>query len=289
MQAAAVARSSSSHPLPLWSLGDAVMALGACRDASDRQRGAFLIIAAVFMLIVLVFMSMVFLTTFTTSTSTTMNELQSTQALFIAEGGLQYTLALNKTNIPNYSTNGTWKNLGAGQLKVDTPAYLTANIAAGAVTIPVDSTASFPTTGRLAIGNHYGITYTGKAATSFTGASGGLAHNQYDAVYPAARLSAVISAASCADLPTIDVAGDDTGGFDISFPFFIDTEYFFCAAKTQYQFQNCQRCYRGSSKAAHNTNSYCSQYMLTSTGRIPSGLATYAQRVVKISAGPEEF
>lgn len=254
----------------------------------DRQRGAFLIIAAVFMLVVLTFMGTVFLTTFTTSRSGTTNEIQSTRALFIAEGGLQYTLLRNRTNIPNYSTNGTWQSLGAGSFKVDTPAYLTANIAAGAAVLPVDSTAAFPAAGRLAIGNHYGITYTGKTPTSFTGAGGGIAHNQNDAVYPAARLSAVISAASCADLPTIDVAGDDTGGFDISFPFFIDTEYFFCATKTQFQFQNCRRCYRGSPKAAHNTNSYCSQFLLTSTGRVPYNLTISAQRVVKISAGPEE-
>lgn len=258
------------------------------KNRAEGQRGAFLIIASVFLLIVLSFMGVVFLTTFTRSRSSTVNEIQSTQALFVAEGGLQYTLYFNKSNIPNYSTNGTWQSLGAGRFKVDTPAYLTANVAAGAAVLPVDSTAAFPTSGRLAIGNHYGLTYTGKTPTSFTGAAGGLAHNQNRAVYPAARLSSVISAASCADLPTIDVAGDDTGGFDISFPFFIDTEYFLCATKTQFQFQNCRRCYRGSSKAAHNTNSYCSQYVLTSTGRIPGGPSFSAQRVVRISAGPEE-
>ena len=253
-----------------------------------RHQKGVSIIAAIFIIVILAFMGVMFVSLLNTSGFSAINDMQSTQALYIAEGGLQYTLELNRNNMPNYSTNGNWINLGAGQFKVDTPAYLTANIAAGQAIIPVDSTASFPAAGRITIGTDFGITYTGKDATNFTGASGGQAHLQNNAVYPAAKLSVVISAASCADLPTIDVLNEDTGGFDVKRPFFIDTEYFLCASKTQYQFQNCKRCYMNSSKAAHNTNSYASQYNLTSTGRVPS-IAGNAERVVGISAGPYEL
>jgi hypothetical protein len=252
-----------------------------------NSRGVSLI-AAVFIIVILGFMGVMFVSLITAGSFSAVNDMQSMQALYIAEGGLQYTLALNRNNIPNYSTNGNWKDLGAGQFKVDTPAYLTANAAAGAGTLSVDSTAAFPPAGRLTIGTDFGITYTGTDATHFTGVSGGQAHLQNNAVYPAARLSTVISAASCADLPTIDVLNEDTGGFDVRRPFFIDTEYFLCAAKTQYQFQNCKRCCLGSSKAAHNTNSYAAQYNITSTGRVP-GISGNAERVVGISAGPYEL
>ncbi len=226
-----------------------------------KNQSGVSIIAAIFIIVILAFMGMVFLTLSTSTTSTSINELQSTRALYVAEGGLQYTLAFSKDNIPNYSTNGIWTNLGAGQFKVDTPAYLTSNIAAGAATIPVvfDPTASFPATGRIAIRRinpnigynlDFGITYLNKDANNFLIASGGLAHSLNDSVYPAAKVTTTIAGSSCASLATIDV-GEDTGGFAISRPFYIDNEYFLCATKTQYQFQTCQRCYLGSSTAAH--------------------------------------
>ncbi|MBI3610613.1 MAG: hypothetical protein HY204_07935 [Nitrospirae bacterium] len=143
-------------------------------------------------------------------------------------------------------------------------------------------------TGRLTIGDDFDLTYTGKTATTFTGMQPipHPVHNLNDSVYPAAKLSATISSANCNDLAVINV-NEDTQAFDISLPFFIDSEYFSCAAKTQFQFQTCRRCYLGSSKASHNTNSYASQYILTSTGRVTNILSGDAQRVVQVSAGPE--
>lgn len=250
-----------------------------------KNQNGVSIIAAVFIIVVLAFMGVMFLSLVNTGSFSAVNDLQSAQAFYIAEGGIQYTLALNSNNIPNYSTNGNWMNLGAGRFKVDTPAYLTANIAAGAGTMTVDSTASFPSAGRITIGSDFGITYTGTNVTQFTGASGGQMHSQFDSVYPATQLSAAIPKdPSCASLPTITVV-ENTGGFNIPGVIFIDTEYFYCSTKTALQFQNCQRCYAGSLPAAHPPTSFASQYTLTSTGRVAS-LSGNAQRVVQINAGP---
>lgn len=248
------------------------------------------IIAAIFIIVILAFMGVMFVSLISTGSFSAINDMQSAQALYIAEGGLQYTLGLNKNNMPNYSTHGAWINLGAGQFRVDTPTYVTVPFTANLATLTVDSTAGFPATGRLTIGTDFNITYNGITPNSFLNVLPipHEAHIVNDSVYPAARLSSVISAASCADLPTIDVLGNDTGGFDIRLPFFIDTEYFLCAAKTQYQFQNCKRCFMGSSKAAHNTNSYASQYILTSTGRV-AGVSGNAERIIQITAGPYEL
>lgn len=252
----------------------------------NKQRGVSLI-AAIFIIVVLAFMGVMFVSLIGTGSLSSVNDLQSAQALSIAEGGLQYTLALNKNNMPNYSTNGAWINLGAGQFKVDTISYLTADILAGAATIPVPagSTASFPTAGRLAINGDFGITYTNKNPANFTFAAGGQAHLQNSAVYPAAQLANPGLNGVCGTVP-INVV-DDTGGFNIPGIIFIDTEYFFCTGKTQFQFQNCQRCYANSAAAAHPQNRYASQYVLTSTGRVPS-LSGNAERVVQINTGPYE-
>ncbi|MDP1602654.1 MAG: hypothetical protein Q8M03_05260, partial [Legionella sp.] len=88
----------------------------------DRQRGAFLIIAAVFLLIVLAFLGAVFLTTFTTSTSTALNEVQSTRALFVAEGGVEFArrdLTLDANWYWNPDPNSLSGTLGSGQFATD--------------------------------------------------------------------------------------------------------------------------------------------------------------------------
>jgi hypothetical protein len=254
----------------------------------NDQNGVSLI-AAVFIIVVLAFMGVMFVSLINTGGFTAVHDMQSTQALFIAEGGIQYTLGLNRNNIPNYSTNGIWTNLGEGQFKVDTPAYLTANIAAGAGVITVDSTASFPSAGRITIGSDFGIAYTGTDATHFTGVSGGQAHSQFNSVYPATQLaSAIASDPSCTPLPNINVV-ESTGGFDIPGVIFIDTEYFYCTGTGvgPIRFTGCKRCYANSAPAAHPSTRFASQYALTSTGRVPS-ISGNAERVVRINAGPDD-
>lgn len=229
----------------------------------------------------------------TTGAHIGVQEEQGDQAFYIADGGIQYVLAFaqDTNTIPNYSTHDTWINLGNGTFKVDTLTYLESAVAVSATptTISVHSTDSFPATGRIKIDDEF-IQYTSKddVADTFTVTAVTSAHSQYNSVYPATQLNMTISAADCNNVDPIDV-DDDTGGFDISKPFFIDNEYFLCASReTQLRLRNCQRCLYGSQKAAHTTNSYASQYILTSTGMITNFLSNNVQRVVQISAGPHE-
>lgn len=249
-----------------------------------NQKGAS-IIAVIAVMLILAVMGAALISLVTTGSDVSVNQLQSEQAFNVAEGGLQYVL--KRGPFPNYSTNGTWINLGAGQFKVDTTAYLTSDIAAEAGTIPVDSTAAFPTAGRITIGTDFGITYTNTDGTNFLGASGGQAHYQNDSVYPAVELTGGFgnNCAAPASPFSIDIA-ENPRGFDITRPFFIGNEYFYCTGKEvilPYKFTGCTRCYAGSSAEAHPANnSYASQYILTSTGILSSN----AQRVVQIGVGP---
>jgi len=256
----------------------------------DTQSGLSLIATIIALLMFSLFIA-VAVSLVTTGAHIGVQETQGQQAFDIADGGLHYTLALNKLNIPNYSTYGTWINLGAGQFKVDT-AYLTNPFNINDATMTVNSTADFPPAGRLTIGSDFSITYGGiTPPTTFTGIPiPHQLHNTNDSVYPATQLNDTISAANCNDLVAIDV-DENPDGFDITRPFFIDEEYFLCQSKkttTPFRFENCKRCYLGSSRAAHNTNSYASQYILTSTGRVTNIISSNVQRVVRISAGPWE-
>ena len=246
------------------------------------------IIAAIFIIVILAFMGVMFVSLLNTSGFSAINDMQSTQALYIAEGGLQYTLALNKNNMPNYSTRGTWKNLGGGQFKVDTPTFVTAAFNTNDGILTVDSTAGFPSTGRLTMGTDFDITYANKTPTTFTGILPipHQVHNVNDSVYPAAKLANTGLPSACGT-ENINVA-DDAGGFEIPGIIFIDTEYFYCSGPpAALQFRNCQRCYAGSSPAAHPQTRFASQYALTSTGRV-AGISGNAERVVRINAGPYE-
>jgi len=238
------------------------------RTSPDRQRGALLILAAAFVLIVLAFMGTVFLTTFTTSTSTATNEFQSTRAFAIAEGGMEYILK-NRV-FPNYSMGAATANLGAGSFTVSTPTYLTADPGVAGTTINVQSTAVFPNAGRIIIDSEL-ITYTGKNATQFnagvTRGSGGTtaaAHATGNAVYP---VTTVTNNPLLVESTTIDVTS--TVGFSIPGVIVIDTEYIFCTGVTgTTAFTNCTRGYRGSPATAHVNLSNVFQYALTSTGTV---------------------
>lgn len=217
--ATAGARNSSppaGHPAPT---GDTTQALQACRDISGRQRGAFLIIAAVFLLIVLSFLGVVFLSTFTTSTSTSLNEVQSTRAFYVAEGGLafhQRALALDldwyrSATDPRLATID--KVLGAGTFTTDT--FLPASMLSARMCDPAVPSCSpppairsyttdrFPSSGDLQIEDDLAVRaefvhYTGIAGSTFTGITrnvtiGGLggtavAHARGSRVYPVTTL-----------------------------------------------------------------------------------------------------
>lgn len=99
------------------------------------------IIAAVFIIVVLAFMGVMFVTFIGTGSLTAVNDLQSMQAFSIAEGGLQYAGMLT---FPNESVSTT--NLGAGSFSVAVPT-LTAAINNAVTTIIVSSTDGFDATG----------------------------------------------------------------------------------------------------------------------------------------------
>lgn len=249
-----------------------------------NQKGVSLI-AAIFIIIVLAFMGVMFLSLVSKGSFSAVNTMQSAQALYVADGGIRYTLALNKNNIPNYSTHGIWTTLGLGEFKVDTISYLTATVNVGATSINVDSTNNFPASGRITIDSEF-IVFTAKTANTFTVNAVTAPHNRYNSVYPAAQLLNPGLNGVCGTVNINVVATDDTGAFNIPGVIFIDNEYFHCSAKTATQFQNCQRCYAGSSPAAHPSTRFASQYVLTSTGRIINSISSTAQRIVQVNAGP---
>lgn len=186
---------------------------------SGRQCGAFLILAAVFMLIVLAFLGVVFLTTFSTSTSTSLNEIQSTRAFAVSEGGQEFhqrDLALNlnwylSTTDPLLTTTG--KALGPGSFTATTtlPATLLRTRMCNPALPPcipppairAYSTNRFPAAGFLQIeddiaGGAEFVQYTGIAGDTFTGISRNVtiglvsgaagAHARGSRVYPVTTL-----------------------------------------------------------------------------------------------------
>ncbi len=248
---------------------------------NKNQKGVSLI-AAIFIIIVLGFTGVMFLTMVNTGSFTAVNDIQSTQALSIAEGGMEYILA-NRT-FPNYSMLiGTLVSLGTGSFTVSTPTHLTANLVAAGTTITVQSTATFPNAGRIIIDSEL-ITYTGKNATQFNagvvrgvGGTVAVAHPTGNAVYP-------VTTVTDNPLPIGNTAINVTSnvGFSIPGVIVIDSEYIFCASVNgTTQFTNCARGYKPSSAAAHLMGSNVFQYTITSTGFVGS-----AQRTVKRSSLP---
>ncbi len=272
-------------------------AISKMKQMNRKDQKGVSLIAAIFIIVILAFMGIMFVSLISTGSFSSVNDFKSAQALYIADGGLQYTLALNKNNMPNYSTLGAWINLSEGQFKVDTISYLTATVTAGDPSISVDSTDSFPATGRITIDSEF-IEYTAKndvtdiftvnPATPVTAP-----HNQFNSVYPASSFSGFPAAfPNNCNLPVspFDIpVDDDTGGFQIPGIIFIDTEYFFCTgtAVVPVRFTGCERCFANSASAAHPAGRFVSQYVLTSTGRVAS-FGGDAERVVQVNTGPYE-
>ncbi|MBI3392394.1 MAG: hypothetical protein HY039_04330 [Nitrospirae bacterium] len=211
----------------------------------SSQRGGS-IIAAVFLIIVIGFLGAIVVSLVSTQSFQSVGELKSTEALYIADGGIEYALKTG-TNY-NYSypvwssrAGATVANpcpsasaiaLGNGNFCVDPPTVLTATIVAGAVTIPVVSTTGFPASGILTIDSEQ-IAYTGTTPTSFTGLVTTAGHNQDAAVYPATTLTVDPGAAGT----TISVAS--TPGFLIPGIIKIDSEYIHCTGTTAATFTGC--------------------------------------------------
>jgi hypothetical protein len=233
------------------------------------------LIPVIFIIVILAFMGVMFVSLIGTGSFTSINDLQTTQALYVAEGGGEY-ISINR-QFPNYSTRGATVNLGAGSFKVDTPAYLTAALTTGTTTVTVNSTTGFPASGRITIDAEL-INYTGTSATTFTGCTRGqggtiaAAHASGNAVYPATTVTVAVTAAAT----TITVGS--TTGFLVPGVIRIDSEFIYCANKTATTFTGCVRGYKNTVAAAHTAGVTTTvfQYTITSTGTVGS-----AQRVVR--------
>jgi hypothetical protein len=237
------------------------------------------VIALIIMMLILAVMGTSLISLVATENTASIGQVKSTQAHYIAEGGLDYILAANV--FPNYSTNGSTKALGAGSFKTDTPAYLTAALSSGATTVTVNSTTGFSGSGRITIDSEV-IVYTGTTPTTFTGATRGVdgtasvAHASGNAVYPVTRLTADPGAGGA----TLNV--NSTTGFVVAGVIKIENEYIYCTGSTGITFTNCTRGYRGTTAAAHASGTDVFQYIATSTGTVSSAFGN-TQRVMRTS------
>lgn len=195
-----------------------------------RNQYGVSIIAAIFIIIIIAFMGVMFVTMIGTGSFSALNELESAQALSIAEGGVafhQRGLAVNldwyRSAADPISTDTL--PLGAGSFTVSTnlPATkLSRRIRAGDATMRVYSTDRFPNAGFLQVEDNVAsgaefVEYTGKTATTFTGLVRGRTigtvatvagvHARGSAVYPVATLSAGL-ASSCTSPASITVSAN---------------------------------------------------------------------------------
>jgi len=201
------------------------------RDRGKEQRGVSLI-AAIFIIVVLGFMGVMFLSMIGTSTLTSVNDVQSAQALYVAESGLEVARlqfetgtacgAFANNNIP--FGQGTFTTTAGIRYKPN-PVTLQAAITAAVTIIPVsaDPGPLYAPQGRIRIDDEE-ITYTGTATGAgncggapfcFTGASRGVAgttasaHNTVGVpvLQDQCRIQSTGTAGSAQRIAVVDVPG----------------------------------------------------------------------------------
>ncbi len=175
---------------------------------SFNNESGVTIIAAIFIIVVLGFMGMMFLTMVNTGSFTAVNDIQSTQALYIAEGGAEFHQRNLAQNLDWYRSTTDpiatdTRTLGAGSFTVSTslPATLLRNRIPNSVStapIRVYTTDRFPSAGYIQIeedltGSGEIVQYTGIATDTFTGITRGVAgsagsHARGCVVYPVTTL-----------------------------------------------------------------------------------------------------
>jgi hypothetical protein len=206
-----------------------------------KNKNGFTLIAAVFILVILAFMGVVLVTLFTTSSSTSINDLLSAQALYVAEGGVEFHQKTLAKNLDWYRSvtdplSTDTRSLGLGSFTVTTtfPATkLSRRLTAGGTTAYVYTTQRFPASGYLQIedsvdGTGEFVQYTGISGNTFTGLSRGrmigtvatsaFAHPRGSTVYPVTTLSTGLTS-SCTAPTTFTIAANskflDAGVLDI--------------------------------------------------------------------------
>lgn len=196
----------------------------------NNSRGVSLI-AAIFIIVILAFMGVMFVSLIGTGSLTAANDAQSAQALYIAEGGVEYEqlgLAQNldwyrSASDPMTSPPSTTLNLGPGSFTVSThlPATMLRKrlLNTETTTITVYTTDGFPTAGTLQIdddaglGNGEFVTYANKTPTTFTTLARGVTYvggtlgqgattyPRGTRVYPVATLSGTNLVNNCNTIP----------------------------------------------------------------------------------------
>lgn len=143
-----------------------------------NQKGAS-IIAVIAIMLILAVMGAALISLVTTGSDVSVNQLQSEQTLYIAEGGMERALYRLKTGTLCSSLTENNVPLGQGNFDITGTNYtlsntLSANIIAGDTTIPLTSTAGFATVGRIMIESEI-IDYYGISGNNLTNALRGVA------------------------------------------------------------------------------------------------------------------
>ena len=188
-----------------------------CGLGSNMGQRGFSLIVAVFIIVILGFMGVMFLSMVNTASLSSVNDLQSAQAFSVAEGGVDFAQLALAQNLDWYRSatdplSTTTLNLGPGSFTVSTtlPATeLSAQVSAASTNpLRVYTVDRFPAAGGcVRIDNEY-ITYTGVGFNNaicsgqqpcFTGITRGAgacygggtqaAHSRGTAVYPAVTLT----------------------------------------------------------------------------------------------------
>jgi Tfp pilus assembly protein PilX len=137
-------------------------------DAAHRDEKGALLLAAVFLIVVVGFLGTIVVALVGTQSFTSVNEVRSTEALYVAEGGLERAryafdngTACGSLAFTQALGNGTFTTSGTAYAPPTTT--LTANITNSQTTIPVASVASYASHGRVQIDSEtidYGRTST---------------------------------------------------------------------------------------------------------------------------------
>jgi hypothetical protein len=259
-----------------------------------NNKGLSLVFAIVILLIFAVLVA-VLTSVVSTDADIAFHEFRSNEAQYIADGGIEYIFA-NRT-FPDYSMIGATVNLGGGSFTVDTPAYTTVVVPGPGVpdvTITVNSTNWFETNPAPGLGT-VGLIINGEEiectavnpATQFTTCnsfSGGPVTGGQPVdteVYPVTHLN--IGAPLLPGACPITVIS--TRGFVPIGTISIDNEIIYYTGTTATTFTGCTRGYKGTTDVAHPDGRSVYQYVISSTGTVPTGIIGNAQRVVRVTAG----
>lgn len=147
---------------------------------SLRQQLGYLTLVTVALIIIVGFIAVALAYITFSSSFATINVQQSTAALYLAESGLEdatheltnYDIAVRSNcsglSLSNSIGDGTYTVTGSGPSAPAPPSTLSAAVTATATTIPVTSSASYQSAGRLMIDREY-INYTSISGNNFVG------------------------------------------------------------------------------------------------------------------------